>query len=117
MPNTRSIGRQGLDCQRMDVALHEIVDSRVNQFVTRDRGHAAKRFRHDPNSKMALAARRAGMAFVQMALVLDGQLRRREASLEPLAQPIGARGGGASPCDLLTSQKIWGSMKSIVAAG
>src|ERR1700733_4019014 len=70
----------------MDIALHQIVDRRVNQSMPRHRRDAAKRLRHDANSKVALACGRAGMALVQMAFIFHRQLRRRKALLQPLAQ-------------------------------
>ena len=68
--------------------LQHIVDGGVHQAMARDRGDAAERLGHDGDAEMAVAAGRPGMAGVQVALVLDGQQRRREAAFQPLAQPL-----------------------------
>ena len=92
---SRFVGRQRLDRQRVDIALHQIVDRRVNQPMPGHRGYAAKRLRDDTNSKMALPAGRPGMALVQMALILDRQLRRRKAALATArASAARVRAGG-----------------------
>ena len=71
----------------------KIVDRRVNQSMPGHRGYAAKRLRDDSNSKVTLAAGRAGMALMQMAFILHRELRRRKAALQALAQALRARFG------------------------
>src|ERR1700733_8576004 len=59
---SRFVGRQRLDRQRMNIALHQIVDCRVNQSMPGHRRDAAKRLCDDTNSEVAQPRGGAGMA-------------------------------------------------------
>ena len=73
---------------------------------------------------MALTARRTGVAGMQVAFVFDGEYRRREPRLEPLAQALRTCGGSCrmgghdQPCSgaaglvFPLSHRIWGSMNT-----
>jgi hypothetical protein len=76
----------------MNVCFQEVIDSLVNQAVTRQRGYTAERLGNDAYSEMAVAFGCARMAGVQMTLVLDDQNRGRKSSLQTAPQPLRAAG-------------------------
>lgn len=127
-----SVGRQRFNRERMDIALQEIIDCGVDQPVPGDRGNPSKRLGHDPYAKVAKTARRAGMAFMQMTIVLHAKLGRGKAALQSFSQALRATGcelthipgrsGGADVgadstvgFTLPLSHSTCGNMKSIVA--
>src|SRR5258708_3337124 len=84
---------RGVDRQRVDVGLQQIVDRGVYQPVTRHGRYAAERLGHYGYAEMTVAARGARMTGVQVTLVLDGQQRRHKTALEALTQALLAAGG------------------------
>lgn len=126
-----SIGRQRLDRKRMNIVFQEIIDRGVDHPMPSHSGDSSKRFRHDPHAKVALAAFRAGVALVQVTLILHGELGGIEAILQAFTQtlraagcalthgPGGSEGAGADGAlvlfALLLSQSTCGNMKIIVA--
>ena len=112
----------------MDIALQKIIDGGVDQPVPGHGGDPAKRFGHDPNSKVALAPARAGMACMQVTFILHRKLRGIKAFLQSFTQTLRANGchtpggsdgaavGGPRPVFvLLLSHRTCGNMKIIVA--
>jgi len=64
-------------------------------------GDAAKRFGHDPNSKVALAPLRAGMACMQVTVILHSKLGGIKAFLQSCTQTLRATGCGLIRCGLV----------------
>jgi len=85
----------------MDIALQQIIDSGVDQPVPSHGGDPAKRFRHDPNSKVALAPARAGMACMQVTFILHVELGGIKAFLQSFTQNFRANGCGSIRCALI----------------
>lgn len=64
-------------------------------------GDPAKRFGHDPNSKVALAPLRAGMACMQVTFILHRKLGGIKAFLQSFTQTLRATGCGLIRCRLI----------------
>src|ERR1041385_1954908 len=70
--------RKGLQCQGVDLGLHEIADSLVDGAMALERGAATKGFGDDHARVVPAAGRRPGMSAVLRAVVDDLGMRRRE---------------------------------------
>src|SRR5450755_211425 len=73
----------------MHLAIHQLCDGRIDLPVAGHRRHAPECLSDDMHAKMTKAARSTRMAGVQVALVLDDELLRREALRQDLAQARG----------------------------
>ena len=85
-----------------------------------NRGKSTERLSDDAHAKVARAARSTGVSCMQVALVMDDKLDRRELPHQPLAQALGslAHGGAASDStrrSLLLSQSTCGIMNTTMA--
>jgi tRNA A22 N-methylase len=76
----------------MDVGFQEVIDSRVNHAVTRQRGDAAECLGNDADPEVAVSVGCAGMAGVQMTLVLDDEKRRCKTAFQAMPQPLRTAG-------------------------
>lgn len=76
----------------MDVSFQEVIDSRVDQAVTRQWGYTAERLGNDAYSEMAVSFGCARMAGVQTTLVLDDQNGGRKTALQATPQSLRAAG-------------------------
>jgi len=86
-----------------------------------NRRKSAERLGDDAHAKVTRAARGTRVSRMQVALVLDDKLERRELPLKPIAQPPGSVGHGGAASDstrrsLLFSQSTCGIMNTTMAA-
>ncbi len=70
----------------MNLCLQHVIDSGVDQAMTREGGHRAKRLGDDAHPEMALAAGRAGVAGMVVGVVVDLEQQGGESLLQPLTQ-------------------------------
>src|SRR6185312_9600381 len=115
----RLCGRLCLDSQRMDGMGHEIAQAIIHQPMARYGGKSLETAGYDAYPIMTCAALRAGVAGVQMRLVLDDEAVRREGGQALADQfdaifnhgvlpgPRSARDPASSSCMWRLSQTDW----------
>ena len=74
----------------MDIALQHVGQSLVNHAMSFNTISAGKRSRDDSNFEMPLAIASPGVPGVQVALVLDEQLRGIEGRAQKLSDSLGS---------------------------
>ena len=105
----------------MDLVRYEIGDGGIHQAMPGNRGESTERVGDDAHAKMTCAARGTRVSRMQVALVLDDELERRELAHQPIAQAPGPVGHGGAVSDstrrsLLFSQSTCGIMNTTIAA-
>lgn len=85
-------GRLRINTQCMNFARHHIRKRTIDQLVPGQRTQARELWRHNGDAVVTRATGGAGMTGMQMAVVIDMQLRWRKGGLQTLADQVLARG-------------------------
>ena len=96
----RSAGRRFFGCarsyrQRVNLGLHQCAEGGIYGAMPLERLHSGEARADDVDAEMTAAGRCAGMARVEMALILDLQLLGLERLFERGANALDARHGSA----------------------
>ena len=92
----------------MNIGLHQIAQRRVDAAMARQQRLTGKRRRDDAHAEMPAAVARAGMANVQMTLVLDRQFARRQRSGQASAHALYTPANcGPADCRLAHGNTLW----------